>query len=73
MNAEFSASLYDDKAKGLKFDRDKAALNVGSNTFKCTVTAEDGATTKTYTITVTRKASSDNTLKGLKPDNGDFT
>ncbi|TAF98378.1 MAG: hypothetical protein EAZ47_00450, partial [Bacteroidetes bacterium] len=30
------------------------ALNVGSNTINITVTAQDGITTKTYTITVTR-------------------
>ncbi len=30
------------------------ALNVGSNTIDVTVTAQDGITTKTYTITVTR-------------------
>lgn len=32
------------------------ALNVGENTITILVTAEDGATTKTYTITVTRQA-----------------
>ena len=32
------------------------ALNVGENTVNVLVTAQDGATTKTYTITVTREA-----------------
>jgi hypothetical protein len=31
------------------------ALNVGTNTINVTVTAQDGATTKTYTVTVTRR------------------
>ena len=40
---------------------------VGSNVIAVVVTAEDGSTTKTYTVTVTRAAppSSDATLKGL--------
>lgn len=33
------------------------ALNVGNNTITVIVTAEDGVTTKTYTITITRSAS----------------
>jgi hypothetical protein len=44
------------------------SLNVGSNIIKVVVTAQDGTTTKTYTVTVTRavNASSDNaSLNGL--------
>ena len=42
-------------------------LDTGSNTIKVKVTAEDGSTTKTYTVTVTRAAaaSTDATLSGL--------
>ena len=43
------------------------ALAVGANAIAVAVTAEDGATTKTYTVTVTRAAppSDDATLSGL--------
>jgi hypothetical protein len=41
------------------------ALVVGSNTITVVVTAQDGTTTKTYTIVVTRLASGDATLSGL--------
>ena len=40
-------------------------LNAGSNTISTIVTAEDGATTKTYTITVTRAPSSNARLSFL--------
>ena len=45
------------------------ALSVGANTITVTVTAQDG-TTKTYTTTVTRAASSDATLSGLALSSG---
>ena len=42
------------------------SLSVGSNVITVEVTAEDGSTTKTYTVTVTRAAAStDATLSGL--------
>ena len=41
------------------------ALSVGSNAIKAVVTAEDGTTTQTYTVTVTRQASTVATLSGL--------
>ena len=41
------------------------SLNVGANTISVLVTAHDGATTKTYTISVTRLPSSVSTLAGL--------
>ena len=41
------------------------ALNVGDNPIDVIVTAQDGTTTKTYTITVTRAPSSDATLSGF--------
>lgn len=40
-------------------------LSIGPNTITVLVTAQDGSTTKTYTILVTRAASSVATLKGL--------
>ena len=45
----------------------QVSLNVGSNTIKLKVTAEDTVTTRTYTLTVTRAAtiSTDATLSGL--------
>ena len=47
---------------------DQVNLDVGSNTISVKVTAEDGTTTRTYTVTVTRAAptvSSDASLSGL--------
>ena len=41
------------------------ALNVGSNTITVQVTAEDGSTTKDYTVTITRQASTDANLSSL--------
>ena len=54
------------------------SLQIGKNTFYIKVTAEDKKTTKTYTLTVTRKSeevSSDATLKnlGIRPKEYDFT
>lgn len=54
-------------------------LKIGKNTFSIKVTAEDKKTTKTYTLTITRKsedeAASDATLKdlGIRPKEYDFT
>jgi hypothetical protein len=50
-------------------------LNVGSNTITTLVTAQDGVTTKTYTIVVTRAAtlSSDATLSSLGISSGTLT
>ena len=48
-------------------------LTVGNNTITVVVTAQDGTTTSTYTITVTRAAiSSDATLSSLTISNGTF-
>ena len=41
------------------------ALNVGTNTITTVVTAQNGATTKTYTVTVTRAPSNDAYLSSL--------
>ncbi len=41
-------------------------LNVGLNTITLKVTAEDGTTTKIYTLNVTREANNDTTLSDLK-------
>ena len=47
------------------------ALSVGANVITTEVTAEDGSTTKTYTLTVTRGAASTNAdLSGLVPSGG---
>ncbi|TSD67873.1 T9SS type B sorting domain-containing protein [Inquilinus sp. KBS0705] len=40
-------------------------LSLGDNTFNVIVTAQDGTTTNTYTITVTRQPSTDATLSNL--------
>ena len=45
-------------------------LNIGSNTIDVLVTAQDGNTTKTYTITVTRTASSNADLSDLVLSSG---
>ena len=46
------------------------SLSVGSNTINVVVTAQDGATTKTYTVTVTRAASTVATLSNLVLSSG---
>ena len=43
-------------------------LTYGSNVFNVVVTAEDGETTKTYTVTVTREMSNEVTLSDLTVD-----
>ncbi|MFM8720684.1 MAG: cadherin-like beta sandwich domain-containing protein [Chthoniobacterales bacterium] len=45
-------------------------LNVGSNTINVVVTAQDGTTTKTYTITVTRALSANADLSALTISSG---
>ena len=45
--------------------RRTVSLSVGGNTITATVTAADETTTATYTVSVTRAASSDATLSGL--------
>ena len=53
-------------------DGHQAALGVGETVVRATVTAEDGTTTETYTVTVTRAASDDATLAGLALSGVDF-
>jgi hypothetical protein len=48
-------------------------LNIGSNTITILVTAQDGTTQKTYTVTVTRAASSNADLSNLIVDQGTLT
>ncbi len=48
-------------------------LTVGSNAITIVVTAQDGTTTKTYTITVTRAASTNADLSGLTVSQGTLT
>ena len=55
------------------------SLQIGKNTFNIKVTAEDKKTTKTYTLTITRKSEEENSsnaiLKnlGIRPKEYDFT
>jgi len=49
---------------------DPITLNVGANTITTIVTAQDGTTTGTYTITVTREGSTDATLSNLVISSG---
>lgn len=49
------------------------ALNVGANVITTLVTAQDGVSTRTYTITVTRAASSNANLSNLVPNSGALT
>ncbi|MDR1583125.1 MAG: cadherin-like beta sandwich domain-containing protein [Prevotellaceae bacterium] len=46
------------------------ALDIGDNVITITVTAEDGTTTKAYTVTIVRVASSDASLKSLTVSSG---
>ncbi len=49
------------------------ALNVGPNTITTTVIAQDGTTTRTYTLTVNRGASSNANLASIGPSTGSLT
>jgi gliding motility-associated-like protein len=49
------------------------SLNVGANVINVVVTAQDGSTTKTYSITVTRAASSNANLSLFKISRGTLT
>ncbi|MDW5315085.1 cadherin-like beta sandwich domain-containing protein [Rhizobium sp. PL01] len=48
-------------------------LTIGSNTITTVVTAQDGTTTKTYTVTVTRPLSSNADLAGLSLSSGSLS
>ena len=48
-------------------------LSVGNNTITVVVTAQDGTTTKTYTITVNRAGSSNADLSNLTVSQGSLT
>ena len=65
---------YEIKLGGGDRQRRRNPLAVGSNVITIEVTAEDGQTTKTYTITVTRAEppSTDATLSGLELSGIDF-
>ncbi|WP_213413342.1 cadherin-like beta sandwich domain-containing protein, partial [Xylanibacillus composti] len=52
---------------------DPIPLNVGPNTIEVEVSAEDGTTTKTYTVTVVRAASSDADLSNLALSGGSLS
>ncbi len=49
------------------------ALNAGANTINIAVTAADGVTTKTYTVTVTRAAAANALLSKLHLSNGSLS
>src|SRR6266446_1763756 len=49
------------------------SLNVGSNIITTVVTAQDGITTKTYTLTVTRAGATNADLASLIPSSGSLT
>jgi hypothetical protein len=49
------------------------ALSVGANAILVEVTAQDGVTTRSYTVTVVRAASSDASLRGLQLSAGTLT
>ena len=53
------------KLDGVTDDDGTVSLGVGSSVITVEVTAEDGQTTQTYTVTVTRTASTDATLSSL--------
>ena len=61
-----SEASYVIKLDGVIDDDGRIALSAGSNVITVEVTAEDGQTTKTYSVTVTRPDSSDATLELLK-------
>ena len=67
LDADDMALADADTASADTFEVD---LAVGANVVKVKVTAEDSAATKTYTVTVTRQASTDATLSGLSLSGG---
>ena len=52
---------------------DPITLNVGTNNISIVITAEDGVTTSTYTITITRLQSSISSLSNLSISSGSLT
>ena len=69
-----SGASYVIKRGGVTDSDGVIALSVGSNVITIEVTAEDGSTTRTYTVTVTRAAppSTDATLSALTLSGVDF-
>ena len=67
LDADDMALADADTASADAFEVD---LAVGDTVVKVKVTAEDSAATKTYTVTVTRQASTDATLSGLSLSGG---
>ena len=74
------ATPLDEKAK--VEGTGKVSLKEGNNTANIKVTAEDGKTTKTYTLTIKRKTAAEEAVKngearlknlGIKPEEYDFT
>ena len=68
-------ATYTIKLGGVADDDGVIPLSVGSNVITVEVTAEDGKTTKTYTVTVTRaeQSSTDATLRSLALSGVPFT
>ena len=61
-----SGATYVIKLNGVTDEDGVVSLAEGSNVITIEVTAEDDTTTRTYSVTVTRPASSDATLEWLK-------
>lgn len=59
--AKISIYAYASDSKATVTGTGSKSLNVGKNTFAIKVTAQDKKTTKTYTLTITRKDKEDNT------------
>ncbi len=72
--ANHSGASYATKLGGVTDSDGKIALAVGSNVITVEVTAEDGETSRTYTVTVTRAAppSTDATLSALSLSSVNF-
>ena len=64
--ATITAELADDRAS--KTGDGEQDLGYGENSFPVVVTAEDGTTTKTYTVNITREKKTDAKLSDLKVD-----
>ena len=67
-----SGASYAIMLGGVTDDDGEISLSAGSNVITVEVTAEDGQTTRSYTVTVTRPASTDATLSALTLSEVDF-
>ena len=65
-SATIASTLADERAS--KTGDGTKSLNYGNNSFDITVTAEDGTTTQTYTVNITREKKTNANLSDLKVD-----